>query len=280
MNPYKVIIFDLDGTLFYKDQMISDNAIKKIIELEEKGYIIGLATGRFLNELEGFIEQLQLRKYQGFVICANGAQVVDLDSGNQHKFSLLSKQECHELIHLAKQYKLISYIHEDNDYHVFVPSIIKKVYRSMEVIFFRIDVPFFQSASKLKLENKIILRRHEYEKVCFSGGHKALVEFEEKVKSLNLDYSYYPSSMHSLEIVKQGISKFIASYWYLNRKNISLMEVVFFGDGGNDDELLSHVGLGIAMKNALDSTKRAAHRVSQYTNRQDGVYKELTELFD
>ena len=36
MDSYKVIIFDLDGTLFYKDQMISDNAAKKIIELEEK----------------------------------------------------------------------------------------------------------------------------------------------------------------------------------------------------------------------------------------------------
>ena len=29
MDSYKVIIFDLDGTLFYKDQMISDNAAKK-----------------------------------------------------------------------------------------------------------------------------------------------------------------------------------------------------------------------------------------------------------
>ena len=123
MDSYKVIIFDLDGTLlmddktmdprtdgtlFYKDQMISDNAAKKIIELEEKGIVIGLATGRFLNELDSFIEQLQLKKYQGFVICANGAEVIDLAGGDQHKFSLLSKQECYELIHLAKQYKLIS----------------------------------------------------------------------------------------------------------------------------------------------------------------------------
>ena len=106
MDSYKVIIFDLDGTLFYKDQMISDNAAKKIIELEEKGIVIGLATGRFLNELDSFIEQLQLKKYQGFVICANGAEVIDLAGGDQHKFSLLSKQECYELIHLAKQYKL------------------------------------------------------------------------------------------------------------------------------------------------------------------------------
>lgn len=177
MNSYKVIIFDLDGTLFYKDQMISVNAIKKIIELEEKGFVVGLATGRFLNELDDFIEQLQLKKYQGFVICANGAQVVDLASGNQHRFSLLSKQECHELIHLAKQYKLISYIHEDNDYHVFVPGVFKKIYKGMEAIFSRINIPFFQAASKLKLENKIALYKDEYEKICFAGDRKTLVDF-------------------------------------------------------------------------------------------------------
>lgn len=218
MDSYKVIIFDLDGTLFYKDQMISDNAAKKIIELEEKGIVIGLATGRFLNELDSFIKQLQLKKYQGFVICANGAEVIDLAGGDQHKFSLLSKQECYELIHLAKQYKLISYIHEDNDYHVFVPGALKKIYKRMEILFSRINIPFFQAASRLKLENNIVLHKDEYEKICFVGNHKSLVEFEEKVKLLNLDYAYYPSSMHSLEIVKQGISKFIASYWYLARK--------------------------------------------------------------
>ena len=157
MDSYKVIIFDLDGTLFYKDQMISENATKKIIELEEKGIVIGLATGRFLNELDSFIEQLQLKKYQGFVICANGAEVIDLAGGNRHKFSLLSKQECYELIHLAKQYKLISYIYEDNDYHVFVPGALKKIYKRMEILFSRINIPFFQAASRLKLENKIVI---------------------------------------------------------------------------------------------------------------------------
>lgn len=45
MDSYKVIIFDLDGTLFYKDQMISDNAAKKIIELEEKGIRHWLGNG-------------------------------------------------------------------------------------------------------------------------------------------------------------------------------------------------------------------------------------------
>ena len=62
-------------------------------------------------------------------------EVIDLAGGNQHKFSLLSKQECYELIHLAKQYKLISYIHEDNDYHVFVPGALKKIYKRMEMLF-------------------------------------------------------------------------------------------------------------------------------------------------
>ena len=95
---------------------------------------------------------------------------------------------------------------------------LKRYTKGWKYFFSRINIPFFQAASRLKLENNIVLHKDEYEKICFVGNHKSLVEFEEKVKLLNLDYAYYPSSMHSLEIVKQGISKFIASYWYLARK--------------------------------------------------------------
>lgn len=48
----------------------------------------------------------------------------------------------------------------------------------------------------------------------------------------------------------------------------------------NDDRFLRNVIIGIAIKNALNSSKRAAHCVSQYANRQNGLYKELIELFD
>lgn len=49
--------------------------------------------------------------------------------------------------------------------------------------------------------------------------------------------------------------------------------------GGNDADLLRYARMGIAMKNALPSAKKAAHHTTEYTNHDDGVYKELVKLF-
>lgn len=47
LKDYRILVFDLDGTLFYRDQQISENVTQKLIELQEKGIIVGLATGLF-----------------------------------------------------------------------------------------------------------------------------------------------------------------------------------------------------------------------------------------
>jgi hydroxymethylpyrimidine pyrophosphatase-like HAD family hydrolase len=50
--------------------------------------------------------------------------------------------------------------------------------------------------------------------------------------------------------------------------NISVDDVVAFGDGENDVEFLSIAGKGIAMKNARETAKKAADQVIPYTNNE------------
>merc|ERR1712150_29483 len=60
--------------------------------------------------------------------------------------------------------------------------------------------------------------------------------------------------------------------------DMSVEEVVAFGDGNNDYEFLENAGLGIAMANAEASAKKAADYVSEFTNDQNAVSKELLSL--
>jgi hydroxymethylpyrimidine pyrophosphatase-like HAD family hydrolase len=55
---------------------------------------------------------------------------------------------------------------------------------------------------------------------------------------------------------------------------ITWPEIAAFGDAANDIPMLEKAGLGIAMANAPDEVKRAAKRVSPWTNNEDGVAKE------
>ncbi|KAK3263142.1 hypothetical protein CYMTET_28036, partial [Cymbomonas tetramitiformis] len=56
-------------------------------------------------------------------------------------------------------------------------------------------------------------------------------------------------------------------------------EVVAFGDGDNDKEMLEEVGRGLAMKNARDVCKKAADAVLENTNDEDGVAVELVRMY-
>ena len=74
--------------------------------------------------------------------------------------------------------------------------------------------------------------------------------------------------MHK-EATKAKALSALADVW-----DIKQSEIVAFGDDLNDLDLLSYVGVGVAMGNALNKVKEAAHIVCD-TNDNDGVAKWL-----
>ena len=58
--------------------------------------------------------------------------------------------------------------------------------------------------------------------------------------------------------------------------NVSLSDIVAFGDDYNDIEMLRECGIGVAMENALDAVKAVAKYICD-TNDNDGVAKWLEE---
>ena len=76
----------------------------------------------------------------------------------------------------------------------------------------------------------------------------------------------------------RGINKGTGLQEYADRYNILPEEIIAFGDEVNDIEMLTLVGLGIAMENADDVVKEAADQIAG-SNDQDGVGKELEKIF-
>lgn len=69
----------------------------------------------------------------------------------------------------------------------------------------------------------------------------------------------------------RGIDQMIKHY------QIDLDEVMAFGDGGNDIDMLQHVGIGIAMGNASDIVKAASDYVTSKID-DDGIYRGLKKF--
>ena len=76
------------------------------------------------------------------------------------------------------------------------------------------------------------------------------------------------------DIVPLGSSKRVGIDKMLEHYHIGLDECMAFGDGGNDIQMLSHVGIGVAMGNAAEDVMSAAGYVTTSVD-ENGVYNAL-----
>ena len=76
------------------------------------------------------------------------------------------------------------------------------------------------------------------------------------------------------DIVPLGSSKRVGIDKMLEHYHIGLDECMAFGDGGNDIQMLSHVGIGVAMGNAAEDVMSAASYVTTSVD-ENGVYNAL-----
>ncbi|MFD1466014.1 Cof-type HAD-IIB family hydrolase [Lapidilactobacillus mulanensis] len=103
-------------------------------------------------------------------------------------------------------------------------------------------------------------------------------EFVQRLK-IELDGLGTPtSSGHGdIDIIQPGIHKANGLKKLGELLNIDLQEMVAFGDGGNDLEMLTEVGLGVAMANAPEPIQNAAD-VLTTTNNKQGVLTYIDQL--
>ncbi len=76
------------------------------------------------------------------------------------------------------------------------------------------------------------------------------------------------------DIVPKGSSKRVGIMKMSDYFGISEKEIIAFGDGGNDIQMLEYAGLGIAMGNAAEEVKQSADYVTSDVD-EDGIAKAL-----
>ena len=83
-----------------------------------------------------------------------------------------------------------------------------------------------------------------------------------------------------IEIMPKGCTKYNAIHKLANDLQIKNEDIIAFGDGLNDIEMLKNCGIGVAMKNALKEVKEVADKITEYSNTEDGVIRFLDEYLN
>lgn len=262
---YKAVVFDMDGTLLNENHQVSERTKKIIQYILEKGVKVFLASGRPYPDIKYFQDELGLHSY---IISSNGAVVHD-ENGNEIRSYPLEKEILSEIFRLPYE-NLHRNLYSKTSWYVEVGL--------EELLKFHTESGFsFEVVKNLEETNRGDIMKLFY----LSWEEESLLGFEKILKAKFQDrVSITLSTPLCLEIMKKGVTKGRAVADTMKELGIPMEEVIAFGDGLNDYEMLSSVGHPFVMENgsprllaALANARRAPK------NSEDGVAKILEEMF-
>jgi Cof subfamily protein (haloacid dehalogenase superfamily) len=258
---YKLIAIDMDGTLLKDDKTITLKNKEALAKANSLGIKIVLTSGRPIQGIKNYLEELNLRGKDDYVISLNGALICRCED-----YSVLSSNETlkgRDLKYIFNKVKdLNTYVHafkerEDlvNIESKFSKNEEKRINLKVRVVDFMKEVQDDDEILKVVLEEeKEVLDRVQ------AQLPKELFEQFTVIRSLDF----------MLEFMKKGCNKATGIEKLAQHLGIDSSEVIAIGDAVNDKEMIGYAGLGVAMGNAEEDIKNLADFVTK-SNEEDGV---------
>lgn len=250
---YKLIVFDVDGTLLDDNKQLSLKTIKSFKDLQEKGIYTTIASGR---QLEGLYRFDKYFPKNTLFITYNGATIINKDTKEIIYEKYLNINDAKIVFDYAFKYKIHIIVWNDNE--LYADEINEAIKEYEEASCKKCSI--ISDYSKFTKVNKIILYDYNSNLLIY---RKDLIS---KTNGLNFDFSCdYFLEIYSKEVSKGESVKVLCQYL-----NIYKSEVIAFGDYYNDLSMIEYAGLGIAMGNAPQEVKEKASFVTK-TNNDDGI---------
>lgn len=250
----RAVFFDIDGTLICRNEKRIPESCKKAIRaLKANGIFTGIATGRHTLEIEDehLLEDLHFDGY----VTLNG-QLCYEDHQLKHAL-VLDKKDVQQVLSTSKEHDIpVLLIEKDKMY---LNSINEAVISAQASI--HTAIPPIHSINESELPDiyQICIFPTKEQLSLFSG-----LENTQITQWHTEAYDLIPKSGNKTE----GIVQLLADH------DITLDEVLCFGDGDNDADMLKRCGLGIAMGDASKKAKEAADLLTN-SAQEDGIYKAL-----
>ncbi|MFC0190048.1 Cof-type HAD-IIB family hydrolase [Fictibacillus aquaticus] len=245
---YKIVFFDVDGTLtHHEDGSISNSTKLAIQALKNKGIRVAVATGRPLSMCSE-IRELGIDIF----ITANGGYVKHGEAVI-HKVPLDQKniREVFEFA-LGENHGLSFYTEDFSMNGVKDQSILQALKETLSLD----DYP---SINQLIHEEEVYL-------MCLYATDEMAEKYIHSFPNLKFK-RWHP---YILNVLQEDVCKSLAIFKVLEHFNIHPSEAVAFGDGENDIDMLELAGLGIAMGNGSSNLKAIADFVTKKSS-EDGI---------
>ncbi|MBQ6540044.1 MAG: HAD family phosphatase [Oscillospiraceae bacterium] len=267
----KLIVSDLDGTLFRSGKIISPETLDAVRLVREKGIDFTVNTGRSYTWLGGFIGYLGIGCP---LISSNGCEITRGDTGERLYTAVFPEKHLDRCARFLSGSRLSWHI-ETADGWV-LPDYIRNMdpfpgfYPDLELNGFSFDR--VKTYSKAIIPDIIPLKFIIW--IRYGNEGELLTELTKDMEGVDLLHS----ASNIYEILPSGVNKGSSFLRMCRIMGLDPSEVCTFGDFDNDLPMMESSGLSVAMKNAPDYVRARADMVTD-TNNDEGVAKAIRRLF-
>lgn len=264
MHTYRALISDFDNTLVGKDRKVTETVATKIKELQNRGYIFALATGRaYAGYIAEACHDLSLTHP---IVVRGGAEIVNPTDGKT-LYSKYIDATVAQTISAHLSAAQLPYVVEDGDSAYSSPTFDPIKTRefphsySIDECLFTNPIPKMYVASiftEAEIDHIIANLEHEF-------AHTATIQ---KIQS---------GTCYGLDILAGGVTKHSGVLEWMLMCSLSPNEVIAIGDGYNDFALLAACGYKVAVGNAHEELKQLADFITPPQS-EDGILTIINQL--
>jgi Cof subfamily protein (haloacid dehalogenase superfamily) len=259
----RALACDLDRTLIAEDLVLRPRTLAAIDAAREAGIQVIVVTGRMFRSVRRYAEAARLTAP---VVCYQGAVVADPRTGEFLRHEPITLELAREAIAAVETegYGLNCYV--DDELYVASETPEARQYAEFQHIPIQTVGPLLDWLERPPT------------KLVTIGDPEALDELEAQMKGRFDERLFIAKSLpYFLEFANAGVTKgagmdFVAEHLGLDRN-----DVVAFGDGENDVELLEWAGYGVAVANAHARVLEAADLVAPSVE-EEGVAQVVEAL--
>lgn len=264
---YKLIALDLDGTLNNDQKQITPLTRSALMQAQQKGVRIALASARPSPGLRRESEILRLSEHRGILMSYNGGRIVSAESGETLFETAMELQSAQSVLRQLENLPVTPILDDGSQFFV------------TDKNGYMVDYECKNNCMDCtEVENLADFLSFAPAKILMSADPAHISSIQAQIAALLPEpLRVVQTADFYLEIVPRTVNKGKGILDVCRILGLSAEEAVAFGDAENDIPLLKSAGVGVAMGNAAASVKAAADRIAR-SNNEDGIAHMLIEM--
>lgn len=258
-DAIRLVLCDIDGTLYDWDRILSPRTIADINRLHEEGYGFGIASGRPYEELIHYAKNWGFSFPFDIIIGLNGAELYIERTRKLYSYYSLSRETLKKTMDVMSRF-------EANPF----------MYWHGKLLAVKMDAMIIKSSKTSQREIVIAkdpseLYAEENVKIMFRMSEEETARAEAWLaEHPDPDYAAFKTQSTLIEFMDPRLSKGFAIREMQKLGEYEPHEILAFGDTTNDNSMLEEAGWGVCLANGSDDTKACADDVTRYSCRDDG----------